>query len=255
MENKELVITQPQNALNMFSSGESFNTVFTMAKTLSSSTIIPDTFRGNIGNVMIAIDMSQRMNANPLMIMQNIYIVHGNPAWSAKFLVACINASGKFATPLRYEFSGKEGTDDYGCYAYAIDKSGEVLKGSKITIGIAKKSGWFTKNGSRWQIEPEQMLRYRAATRFQTAYCPEISCGLPTVDELTEGVDYVEVPSSVEDESNLPSVTQSVDIDNEDDKKANDGHQSEDDRLTQSGDNVGSGSKPMEKQPTPSLFQ
>ena len=255
MENKELIITQPQNALNMFSSGESFNTVFTMAKTLSASTIIPDTFKGNVGNVMIAIDMSQRMNANPLMIMQNIYIVHGNPAWSAKFLVACINASGRFATPLRYEFSGKEGTDDYGCYAYAIDKSGEVLKGSKITIGIAKKSGWFAKNGSRWQIEPEQMLRYRAATRFQTAYCPEISCGLPTVEELTEGVDYVKIPSSVEESSNSTQVTQSVDIDNMDNKKGNDATEPKGDKPTQPGDNVDSGSKPMEKQPTPSLFQ
>ena len=43
-----------------------------------------------------------------------------------------------------------------------------------------------------WQKEPEQMLRYRAATRFQTAYCPEISCGLAIKEEI-EDAQYTEV--------------------------------------------------------------
>ena len=124
--------------------------------------------------------------------MQNLYIVYNQPSWSAKFLIACINASGLFATPLRYQFVGEEGKDSWGCYAYAIDKQGEVLKGSTITIGVARAHGWLTKKDSMWQKEPEQMLRYRAATRFQTAYCPEISCGLAIKEEL-EDADYTEI--------------------------------------------------------------
>lgn len=195
MENNEITVSQPQTTgLNMFANEKSFNTGYTMAKVLANSTIVPPTFKGNIGNAMIAIDMAQRMHTNPLMVMQNLYLVYNQPAWSAKFLIACINASGLFATPLRYEFVGEKGKDDWGCYAYAIDKQGELLKGSVITIGIARASGWLTKKDSMWMKEPEQMLRYRAATRFQTAYCPEISCGLAVKEEI-EDAHYTEVTS------------------------------------------------------------
>ena len=196
MDNKTgITVTQSTAAttpLNMFANQESFNTGYKMAQILSASTIVPKTFQGNIGNTMIAIDMAQRLHTNPLMIMQNVYIVYGMPSFSAKFLIACINASGLFATPLRYEFVGEEGKDTWGCYAYVIDKQGELLKGTTITIDIAKKKGWYHKDGSNWKVEPEQMLRYRAATRFQTAYCPEITCGLAVKEELEDG-EYTEI--------------------------------------------------------------
>lgn len=196
MDNKTgITVTQSTataTPLNMFANQESFNTCYKMAQILSASTIVPKTFQGNIGNTMIAIDMAQRLHTNPLMLMQNIYIVYGMPSFSAKFLIACINASGLFATPLRYEFVGEEGKDTWGCYAYAIDKKGELIKGSTITIDIAKKKGWYQKDGSNWKVEPEQMLRYRAATRFQTAHCPEITCGLAVKEELEDG-EYTEI--------------------------------------------------------------
>lgn len=193
MAENGIVVSQPQlSGLNMFANQDSFNTGYKMAQILSASTIVPKTFQGNIGNTMIAIDIAQRLHTNPLMIMQNVYVVYGMPSFSAKFLIACINASGLFATPLRYEFVGEKGKDDWGCYAYAIDKQGELLKGSTITIGIAKQKGWYQKDGSNWKVEPEQMLRYRAATRFQSAYCPEITCGLAVKEEL-EDADYTEI--------------------------------------------------------------
>lgn len=196
MDNKtNITVSQPTataTPLNMFANQESFNTGCKMAQILSASTIVPKIFQNNIGNTMIAIDMAQRLHTNPLMLMQNIYIVYGMPSFSAKFLIACINASGLFATPLRYEFVGEEGKDTWGCYAYAIDKQGELIKGSTITIDIAKKKGWYQKDGSNWKVEPEQMLRYRAATRFQTAHCPEITCGLAVKEELEDG-EYTEI--------------------------------------------------------------
>lgn len=196
MAENGIVVSQPQvSGLNMFANQDSFNTGYKMAQILSASTIVPDTFKGNVGNVMIAIDLAQRIHTNPLMIMQNLSVIYGMPSFSAKFLIACINASGLFATPLRYEFVGEQGKDDWGCYAYAIDKQGEVLKGSTVTIHQAKVKGWYDKKGSNWQADPEQMLRYRAATRFQNAYCPEITCGLAIKEDLEDG-DYTEITAT-----------------------------------------------------------
>ena len=39
------------------------------------------------------------------------------------------------------------------------------------------------------------MLRYRAATRFQNAYCPEITCGLAIKEDLEDG-DYTEITAT-----------------------------------------------------------
>lgn len=177
---------------------QQFETMQRMAKMYTTSTIVPDIYKDNVGNCVIALDMAMRMKANPLMVMQNLYVVHGNPSFSSKFLIATINASGRFS-PLRYEFKGTEGTDGYGCrcVAYeAYDKEHkEPLYGDWVTLGMATKEGWATKTGSKWRTMPNQMLRYRAAAFWQRVYCPEISMGLMTKEEIedAEVVPYEDV--------------------------------------------------------------
>lgn len=156
-----------------------------MAKLLTSSSIVPQTYRDNIADSVIALEMANRIGANPLAVMQNLYIVHGRPAWSSQFLISCINASGKFS-PLRYKMEGDKGTDAWGCVAWAVDKSGERLEGPEVTIGTAKAEGWFQKNGSKWKTMPELMLRYRAATLFARLYAPELTMGIQTDDEIVD---------------------------------------------------------------------
>jgi hypothetical protein len=41
--------------------------------------------------------MTNRMNADPLMVMQNMHVIEGRPSWSSKWIIACINGSGKRA--------------------------------------------------------------------------------------------------------------------------------------------------------------
>lgn len=166
-----------------------FEVMQRMANMYSTSTIVPETYKGNVGNCVTALDMAVRMGANPLMIMQNLYVVHGNPSFSSKFLIATINASGRFS-PLRYEFKGEEGAKGYGCRCVAYEISDkehkEPLQGDWITMEMAEKEGWTKKNGSRWLSMPNQMLRYRAAAFWQRVYCPEISMGLITKEEAED---------------------------------------------------------------------
>ena len=162
-----------------------------MGQMLTASTIVPETYRGNLGNCVIAIDMAQRMNMNPIMVMQNLYIVHGNPAWSARFMVACVNQCGRF-TPLEYEVVGENPADKtFKCRALAYDrndvKKERPLYGTWITWEMVDGEGWSKKSGSKWLTMPEQMFRYRAASYWAKVYAPEISMGFPTRDELADG--------------------------------------------------------------------
>jgi len=188
-ENNELqlaTIAGAPSSMMVFGSAENFETAQRMANCLSNSSIIPTAYQKKPENCLIALDMANRMGANPIMVMQNLYIVHGNPGWSSKFLIACLNQCGKFS-PLRYEFEGEEGTDDWSCYAYAIDKkTGETLKGGKVSIKTAKAEGWYQKEGSKWKTIPQLMLMYRAAAFFQRVYAPEISMGFMTSEEIED---------------------------------------------------------------------
>ena len=201
--NPEIALVKPG-----YDSSASFEGLQRIGKMFASSSLVPNQFRGpaNIGNACIALEMAFRMQANPMMVFQNMYMVQGKPAWSTQFLIACFNQTGKFSS-LRYEFEGKEGTDSWGCRASATElATNEKVTGALVTIGIAKKEGWFGKNGSKWQTMPEQMLRYRAAAWFIRSVAPEVAMGMYTADELRD----VERANSVQYTQTAPNTYEPV---------------------------------------------
>ena len=186
-----------------------------MGQMFAQSSIVPASYRNNVADCAIAVDMAMRMNCNPLTVMQNLVIVQGRPTWQAQFLIACINQCGRFTTlqykhgqdgmvgNIEYEdnewdnvnrrnklvkktFHG-ENVPNYTCQAFATDlKTGEIIYGSEISIRMAVLERWYTKSGSKWQTMPKQMLIYRAASFFQRAYCPEIGMGFHTTEEVLD---------------------------------------------------------------------
>lgn len=168
---------------------QSFELMQRISKGFASSSLVPKEYQGNIANCMIAMNLARRINGDPLMVMQSLTIVHGRPTWSSQFLIATANMCGRFSA-LRFEFFGKRGTDDWGCRAWAIERAtNEKLVGSDITIGLAKKEGWYGRNGSKWQSMPQQMLMYRAGAWWVRAYAPELSMGLMSADEAGDVYD------------------------------------------------------------------
>lgn len=154
------------------------------ATALANSSLVPKEFQGNVANALIALNLARRIGADPLMVMQNLDVIHGRPSFRATFLIACLNQCGRF-TPLRYRITGegKERT----CVAVANDmKTGEEYEGPPVSIQMAHEEGWATKNGSKWKTMPDLMLRYRAAAFFARTTAPEVAMGLYTSDELED---------------------------------------------------------------------
>lgn len=140
--------------------------------------MLPQTYAGNIGACAIACDMAQRMGVSYLFVMQNLYVVYGQPTWSGKSCKALIDNSGEFAGRTRYRMEGQEGTDSWGCRLIGVDKlTGEKVEGPKVTVKMAKDLGWWDKKGSYWPRMTEMMLKYRAAAYFARAECPEVLMG------------------------------------------------------------------------------
>ena len=233
---------------------DSFNEVVRGAELLANSNIVPETYRsvvvkksgyGNnykedrienpnaISNCLIALNMANRMGADPLMIMQNLYLIEGRPAWSSTFIIASINSCGRFGT-LNFEFTelgnrdisyqeasgyGKNkqyfnktaNIDEFSCVAWAIDKAtGERVESSPITLELAIKEGWYFKNGSKWPTMPRQMAMYRAAAFFGRIYAPEVTMGIYTKDEVEDFTEARDVtpPQQQDNQSAISQVQQ-----------------------------------------------
>lgn len=182
----------PTEVLQVFSGLAAFDAAQRMARALCSSTLVPREYQGQQGlaNSLIALEIAGRMRLSPLVVMQNMTPIHGRPTWSSKFLIATVNASGRFS-PLRFVFDNPE--TPTRCRAVATDKAtAEVLEGETITLELARKEGWWSRKDrqgnetSKWQTMTGQMLRYRAAAWWANVYCPEIALGLITQEEALD---------------------------------------------------------------------
>lgn len=177
---------------------DAWNRLAKMAEIFAKSTLIPDHFRGNVGNCMIGLQLAIRMEVDPFMLMQNMYVVSGNPGLEAKFAIAMCNSKGVFNGRIRFDLSGEGKTRE--CVAYAFDKeTGERVE-CTVTFAIAEKEGWVEKKGSKWKTMPDQMLKYRSAMWLIRTTCPEVLMGMQSTDELHDiAPQVVESPVIVDD--------------------------------------------------------
>ena len=186
---QEVVVKENRNMVanlenGIYSSSDTFQLAFQMAKGLSQSTLVPQQFQNNPANCLIALEQSNRLNISPMAVMQNLYIVQGKPSFSSSFIIGLINASGKYDMELQFDEEEKDGKP-YACTCWT-EKDGRKVTGIKITMDMAEKEGWSKKNGSKWLTIPQVMLRYRAASFFARMNCPELSIGLYSKEELDD---------------------------------------------------------------------
>lgn len=183
-EGNQLTVSNTNQSVSAFKSHDSFVTAQRMATALSASTVVPKEYQGNVANCLVALELAHRVGVSPLMVMQNTDIIHGRPSWKSTFIIAAVNGCGLYA-PLRFEFSGTG--DEWGCVAVTTDlRSGEVVRGPRISIAMAKAEGWYGKSGSKWKTMPELMLQYRSAAFFGRLYIPHILQGMHSTDEYED---------------------------------------------------------------------
>lgn len=174
----ELVEIQ-EKSQSVFSSNSEYQLTHKIATEISRSELVPDKYRGKPANCIIAIDIARQVRNSPLIVMQNLNIIKGKPAWSSTYISGVIHARFK---NVKIETFGTD--DEKGCKVIVIDSNGNVLEGAPVTIGIAKAEGWFSKkdsNGkeiSKWQTMPDLMLQYRAMAFFGRVHCPDALIGL-----------------------------------------------------------------------------
>jgi len=180
------IVEQKELQLGAFESAESFQSLLNIGKMFATSEIVPASYRGKAMDCAIAVDMANRMKISPMMVMQNLYVVQGKPSWSGQACMALITASGKFKN-VNHVYTGVKGSDEWGCYLEAIrTEDGELIRGTEITLKMAKDEGWYGKSGSKWKTMPEQMLAYRASSFFARVHVPNALMGVAVEGEIED---------------------------------------------------------------------
>jgi hypothetical protein len=198
MQNLPTTQTKESRILSPFSDINSFDNAQRMAKALAASDMVPKQFSGNIGNTLLALEISNRLNMPVFSVLQSLHVINGKPSFSASFMIALVNASNRFDTPLLFEFN----KDKTSCFAYAMQGKQKVI-GTTVTIDMAQREGWISKSGSKWQTMPELMLQYRAGTFFARIYVPDLIMGMQTREEVIEvEAEVIEDYNNINDDLN-----------------------------------------------------
>ncbi len=161
-----------------------FNQLWRVSQVFAASQLVPMHYQKQPNNCFVAMQMAIRLDVDPMMFMQNTFVIQGKPGMESKLVIALINARGPFDGPIQWKFSGTG--DTRACTAYAKHKTtGEVCQAT-VTWEMATKEGWTTKSGSKWKTMPDLMFQYRSAAFLGRLYCPECLMGMRTVDELID---------------------------------------------------------------------
>jgi hypothetical protein len=153
-----------------FGNLESFELMQRAARLLSSSTLVPAAYRATIdktnrygeitesrenpnalANSVVALNMAQRMGADPLMVMQNLYIVEGRPSWSSQWIIAAINGCGRFS-PLRFDIKDKGDLDvEYTTFEWKENANGKRFRetiNNSVRVHNKVCVAWAVENGA-----------------------------------------------------------------------------------------------------------
>ncbi len=188
---------------SLFERFSSFDEALTLANMMAQSCFVPSSFRREgaqvaQANCLIAMDLANSLGIKPTSIFPHLYVIDGRPSLSAQFIIALVNRTGRFSI-IEWE-EGEDGVVTYEGYGgakknvsnyYAVAKftelsSGKEYRSTRVDVELARRSGWLTKNGSKWQTNPREMARWRSASWLVKNYCPETILGFDAAEDVRD---------------------------------------------------------------------
>lgn len=154
---------------------EAMDAVHKLATVLCNTQMVPQTFRGKPDDGAAAILYGAELGLKPQQALQQVFVIHGQPAIYARTMVALLKGKG-------YKFKTVESSDE-SVTVRGVAPSGEQ-ESSTWTIDRAKKAG-YTSN-KRYQTDPQAMLYAKAASEVSRRLAPNVLLGIKYAAEDLE---------------------------------------------------------------------
>jgi len=154
---------------------EAMSAAHKLATVLCNTQMVPQTFRGKPDDGAAAILYGAELGLKPQQALQQVFVVHGQPAIYARTMVALLKGEG-------YKFETVESTDE-SVTVRGVAPSGEQ-ETSTWTLDRAKKAG-YTSN-KKYQTDPQAMLYAKAASEVSRRLAPDVLLGIKYAAEDLE---------------------------------------------------------------------
>ena len=174
-ESHAITTTPPAPApLGFLHDGAALDHLYRVAKAFSMSGMVPQHYQGKPEACLVALMYAEQLGEHPMLIFQEMAPINGRPSTSARFAIGRANRSGLLAGPITWKSKGTGEALEVTASA-TLFETGETVTAT-VTMKEAAADGW-TRN-PKYKSIPEQMLRWRAATRLINLYLPEVLFGL-----------------------------------------------------------------------------
>ena len=184
---------QSSGALAFLHDGAALDHKYRIAKAMSMSGMVPPHFAGKPEACLVAILYAEQLGEHPMLLFQEMSVINGRPNTSARFAISRANKSGLLQGPISWKSKGQGDALEVTASA-TLRETGEIIQ-TTVTMKEAAADGW-TRN-PKYKSIPEQMLRWRAATRLINLYMPEVLFGLGVREEAeVRQVNVREEPTS-----------------------------------------------------------
>lgn len=181
-ESTALTTTTNNQALAFLHDGAALDHRYRLAKAFSMSGMVPPHFQGKPEACLVAMLYAEQLGEHPMLLFQEMSVINGRPNTSARFAISRANKSGLIQGPITWKTKGQGDALEVTASA-VLRETGEVITAT-VTMKEAQADGW-TRN-PKYKSIPEQMLRWRAATRLINLYIPEVLFGLGVKEEVEQ---------------------------------------------------------------------
>ena len=148
------------------------------AKILSTSGLIPETFKGCPEKILVAMMWSQQLRIPPLQGMQYICVVNGKPSLYGDGLMALVRASG-LLVDIKETVAQVNGVLTATCEVKRKDTPTPVI--GVFSLKDAERAGLMTK--AVWKAYPQRMLKMRARSYALRDAFPDVLSGMAIAEE------------------------------------------------------------------------
>lgn len=139
--------------------------------------ILPESYRGNPANVLIAVGLGASMGLSPAESLYRIAVIKGKPTAGAELIAANVRKAGH-----RLRVTGTDST----CTATVVRADDPDFE-----FAVTRDLAWARQMGlasnDNYRKQPGTMLQWRAITAVARLACPEALYGVAyTADEVTD---------------------------------------------------------------------
>ncbi len=155
------------------------------SRALADSTIIPDSYRGNPANILIAMDFGRSMGLSPAESLYRINVIKGKPTMSAELIASSVRKAGHKLwvekDPEKISVTAfiqrKDDPD------HIFSETRDATWAHSMGLDRPDRNG----NPSNYQKQPMTMLKWRAITAVAREACSEALYGVAySPDEMMD---------------------------------------------------------------------